>query len=106
VTTLAALDLGLEHYEAARVQGHRLSRSAVAVLLARLGALTVAERAALPCLEPGRADLILPGVAIVAETMACLAAGELIVSDHGLREGLLLEACAPGPRFDRVPGDV
>ena len=44
--------------------------------------------------------------AIVAETMACLAAGELIVSDHGLREGLLLEACAPGPRFDRVPGDV
>jgi exopolyphosphatase / guanosine-5'-triphosphate,3'-diphosphate pyrophosphatase len=106
VTTLAALDLGLEHYEAARVQGHRLSRRAVAELLGRLGALTVAERAALPCLEPGRADLIVAGVAIVAETMACLQASELIVSDHGLREGLLLEVCAPGPRFDRVPGDV
>jgi exopolyphosphatase/guanosine-5'-triphosphate,3'-diphosphate pyrophosphatase len=106
VTTLAALDLGLQRYEAARVQGHRLSRSAVATLRDRLGALTVAERAALPCLEPGRAYLIVAGVAIVTETMACLRTAELVVSDYGLREGLLLEACAPDPRFDRVPGDV
>jgi exopolyphosphatase / guanosine-5'-triphosphate,3'-diphosphate pyrophosphatase len=106
VTTLGALDLGLGAYDPARVHGHRLSAPAVAALLARLGALTVAERAALPCLEPGRADLIVAGIAIVVETMACLAARDLVVSDHGLREGLLLEACAPGPRFDSVPGDV
>lgn len=106
VTTLAALDLGLARYDVSRVHGHRLSHDAVAALLARLGALDVRARAALPCLEPGRADLIVAGIAIVVETMACLGALEVVVSDHGLREGLLLETCAPGPRFDSVPGDV
>lgn len=89
-TTLAALDLGLEVYDAARVQGHALGRGAVEGQLARLGALTVGERAALPCLEPGRADLIVPGAAIVLATMDLAGAGVLIVSDWGLREGMLL----------------
>jgi len=106
VTTLAALDLGLARYDASRVHGHALARDAVAALLARLGALDLPGRASLPCLEPGRADLIVAGIAIVAETMTCLGAAEVVVSDHGLREGLLLAACAPGPRFDSVPGDV
>ena len=63
-TTLAALDLGLRAYDPARVQGHVLTRGAVEGLLARLGALTVGERAALPCLERGRADLVVPGTEI------------------------------------------
>ncbi|HEU5193641.1 MAG TPA: hypothetical protein VFW70_02785, partial [Methylomirabilota bacterium] len=64
-TTLAALDLDLIAYEPQRVQGHTLTRMAIEAQLARLGALGVAQRAALPCLEPGRADLIVPGTAIV-----------------------------------------
>jgi exopolyphosphatase/guanosine-5'-triphosphate,3'-diphosphate pyrophosphatase len=92
VTTLAALDLGLVRYDGARVQGHVLSRAAVDGLAARLGRLTVAERAALPCLEPGRADLIVPGTAIVTVTMDLARVEHLTVSDYGLREGLLLEA--------------
>src|SRR5262249_56673226 len=58
VTTLAALDLGLEDYDARRVQGHTLTRAAIERQRRRLTALDVAGRAALPCLEPGRADLI------------------------------------------------
>ena len=92
VTTLAALDLGLVRYDGARVQGHVLSRVAVDGLAARLGRLTVAERAELPCLEPGRADLIVPGTAIVTVTMDLARVEHLTVSDYGLREGLLLEA--------------
>jgi exopolyphosphatase / guanosine-5'-triphosphate,3'-diphosphate pyrophosphatase len=92
VTTLAALDLGLVHYDGARVQGHVLSRAAVDGLAAGLGRLTVAERAALPCLEPGRADLIVPGTAIVTVTMDLARVDSLKVSDYGLREGLLMEA--------------
>jgi exopolyphosphatase/guanosine-5'-triphosphate,3'-diphosphate pyrophosphatase len=92
VTTLAALDLGLVRYDGARVQGHVLSRAAVDGLAARLGRLTVAERAALPCLEPGRADLIVPGTAIVTVTMDLARVEHLKVSDYGLREGLLLAA--------------
>jgi len=97
VTTLAALDLGLERYDAGRVQGHRLSRAAIARLSERLGALTVAERAALPCLEPGRADLIVPGVAIVVATLECLGVDALTVSDSGLREGILAAAADAAP---------
>lgn len=91
VTTLAALDLGLTAYDAARVQGHRLSRLAVERLRDRLGSLTVAERAALPCLEPGRADLIVPGVAIVLATLDATGIESVVVSDWGLREGLIVD---------------
>jgi len=91
VTTLAALDLDLPSYDAARVHGHRLTRATVERLLARLGALGVDERARLPCLEPGRADVIIPGIAICLATMTCLRRDTLVVSDRGLREGILCE---------------
>jgi exopolyphosphatase / guanosine-5'-triphosphate,3'-diphosphate pyrophosphatase len=90
-TTLAALDLGLDVYDPARVQGHRLTRAAVAAQFRRLSPLTVEGRAALPCLEPGRADLIVPGVAIVVAVMERLHADALVVSDWGLREGIVAE---------------
>lgn len=89
VTTLAALDLGLAAYDPARVQGHVLTRAAIERQRVRLAALDVAGRAALPCLEPGRADLILPGVAIVGATLTRVGCERLTVSDAGLREGLL-----------------
>jgi exopolyphosphatase/guanosine-5'-triphosphate,3'-diphosphate pyrophosphatase len=91
VTTLAALDLGLEVYDAGRVHGHRLTRDAVRRQSSRLAALTVDGRGALPCLEPGRADLIVPGVAIVTAVMACVGRDALVVSDWSLREGLVAE---------------
>jgi exopolyphosphatase/guanosine-5'-triphosphate,3'-diphosphate pyrophosphatase len=96
VTTLAALDLGLESYEPARVHGHRLTRAAVAELGGRLAALRLAERAALPCLEPGRADLIVPGSAICLEALDRLGFDALVVSDRGLQEGILCEILAEG----------
>ena len=92
VTTLAALDLGLRAYDPERVQGHRLARDAVSRQLARLCTLTVEGRANLPCLEPGRADLIVPGVAIAVAAMDCFRADSLVVSDWSLREGIVAEA--------------
>jgi exopolyphosphatase/guanosine-5'-triphosphate,3'-diphosphate pyrophosphatase len=88
-TTLAALDLGLARYHSSLVQGYVLTRGAVEGQLHRLGALTVAERGAVPCLEPGRADLILAGTAIVLATLDLLGLDRMIVSDWGLREGIL-----------------
>ena len=94
VTTLAALDLGLTRYDAERVQGHRLTRAAVERQLDRLGRLSVAERAALPSVEQGRGDLIIPGIAIVQATLDCVRVDVLIVSDSGLREGILAAAAS------------
>jgi exopolyphosphatase/guanosine-5'-triphosphate,3'-diphosphate pyrophosphatase len=96
VTTLAALDLELATYDPDAVQGHRLTRGAVERLLARLGALPVAARAALPCLEPGRADLIVAGTAIVLATLDLTGTDRVIVSDRGLREGILIRLGAGG----------
>jgi exopolyphosphatase/guanosine-5'-triphosphate,3'-diphosphate pyrophosphatase len=102
-TTLAALDLGLGAYDPARVQGHTLARAAVDGLLARLAALSVGERAALPCLEPGRADLILAGTAIVLATLDLTGAGAMVVSDRGLREGVLVRLATRGLTGYRPP---
>jgi exopolyphosphatase / guanosine-5'-triphosphate,3'-diphosphate pyrophosphatase len=96
VTTLAALDLGLRAYDAAAVHGHRLDRAAVERQLARLGALDVAARGRLPCLEPGRADVIIPGIAICLAAMARLRRETMVVSDRGLREGILCELLGTG----------
>jgi exopolyphosphatase/guanosine-5'-triphosphate,3'-diphosphate pyrophosphatase len=92
VTTLAALDLGLRRYEARRVQGHHLGRPGIERQLGRLGALTVGEREALPCVEAGRGDLLIPGIAIVLAVLARVGCESLAVSDQGLREGIVREA--------------
>jgi exopolyphosphatase/guanosine-5'-triphosphate,3'-diphosphate pyrophosphatase len=69
VTTIAALDLGLEAYEGARVHGHRIPRAAVAAWTDRLATMTTAERAALPCMEPGRAPVIAGGAIVLREVL-------------------------------------
>jgi exopolyphosphatase / guanosine-5'-triphosphate,3'-diphosphate pyrophosphatase len=95
VTTLAALDLDLARYDADRVQGHVLGRAAIERQRDRVAALSVAERAALPVLEPGRADILVPGIAILLAAMGRLGFDALVVSDRGLREGLVCEMLGP-----------
>jgi exopolyphosphatase/guanosine-5'-triphosphate,3'-diphosphate pyrophosphatase len=92
VTTLAALDLGLQEYDPVRVHGYRLTTAAVETQLARLAALTREERARIPTLEPGRADVIVAGAAIVAEAMRCCRIDELVMSEHDLLDGVALAA--------------
>ncbi len=89
VTALAALDLELPAYDADRVHGHVLRRAAVEGLRLRLGAMTLQRRARLPCMEPGRADVLIPGIAICLSIMERLGHDSLVVSDRGLREGIL-----------------
>ncbi|MFQ5898981.1 MAG: Ppx/GppA family phosphatase [Candidatus Methylomirabilia bacterium] len=91
VTTLAALDQGLSSYAVERVQGYRLDHDRIQALLGTLSALPVAARASLPCLEPGRADLIIPGIAICLATMDRFGCRSVVVSDFGLREGVLID---------------
>jgi exopolyphosphatase/guanosine-5'-triphosphate,3'-diphosphate pyrophosphatase len=90
--TLAVLDLGLPAYEPARVHGHRLTADAVARLTVELARIPVADRARMPGLEPGRADVIVPGAVVLAAALAGLGLLDATVSDAGLREGILLAA--------------
>ncbi len=71
-----------------------LSRQVIEGQRDRLAALTLAERAALPSLERGRADVLIPGIAICLGAMRRLGFDSLIVSDWGLREGVVCEMVA------------
>jgi len=91
VTTLAAIDLALVTYDRQKVRGHGLRLARVRELLDRLAALALRERRGIPGLEPGRADIIIAGAAILAVSMERLGYHELRVSNDGLREGILLD---------------
>lgn len=96
VTTIAALDLEMTDYDWRRVNNHRVSRGRIEEFLARLRPLSVSEREHLPGMEKGRGDLIVPGLAIVAGLLRRLQKHEIIVSDFGLLEGIVLDlASAP-----------
>jgi exopolyphosphatase/guanosine-5'-triphosphate,3'-diphosphate pyrophosphatase len=68
----------------------------VDVLLGRLLATTVAERKAIPGIEPQRADVIAAGAAICARILQRLDAPVLITCDRGIRWGLAYEAMSTG----------
>jgi exopolyphosphatase/guanosine-5'-triphosphate,3'-diphosphate pyrophosphatase len=90
-TTLAAMDLGLTVYAPERVDGHRLSLTRTRQLLRVLVEKPLAERSKIPPLEPGRADLIVAGTTLIVTVMGALGYDEFMVSDSGLREGILLD---------------
>jgi len=52
---------------------------------------TVTERKKVPGLEPKRADVILAGACLIERIMTFFHAEEVIVSDQGVRYGLLYE---------------
>jgi exopolyphosphatase / guanosine-5'-triphosphate,3'-diphosphate pyrophosphatase len=102
-TTLAAVALGLAVYDPDRVTGYRMAPSTVRALHDKLSAATVAERHAMPGMEPGRADVIHGGTAILGELVSLVEAPVLITCDRGVRWGLAFElatreAPAPGDR--------
>ena len=91
VTTLAAMAQRLDSYDATRVHGARLSRAAVDALVDTLAATPLADKRRTPGLDPKRADVIYAGAVILARVMARAGAAECIVSDRGIRWGLIYE---------------
>ena len=92
ITTLAALDLGLETYDPDRVHGHVVRAASVDGQLARLAALPLEERRRLPGLEPDRAPVIVAGVAILRAILAAYGLDAIEASEHDLLHGAALTA--------------
>ncbi|NWF36817.1 Ppx/GppA family phosphatase [Mariprofundus sp. KV] len=90
VTTLAAAALDLFPYDAETINNYRMSRAAFITLRDRLLAMTHEQRQQIRTIEPGRADLIIAGLAIVDAVMQRWSYEELITVDAGLLEGLWL----------------
>lgn len=89
VTTLTGVHLGLRRYDRSRVDGCRLRFDTIAAISERLRATNFDQRAAMPCIGPDRADLVVGGCAILQAICETWPVGALRVADRGVREGIL-----------------
>jgi exopolyphosphatase/guanosine-5'-triphosphate,3'-diphosphate pyrophosphatase len=87
VTAVAALELGLDHYDAARTHHSRLSLAAVERAFERLAAADLAMREKMLA-EPGRARVIVGGAAVLITILREWSIPELLVSEHDILDGL------------------
>jgi len=104
ITTLAALDLGLEEYDRERVHGHVLTRAGAEAQLERLAGLPLEERRAIPSLDPDRAPVIVAGAAIVVAILDAYGLDAIRVSERDLLDGAALAAAElPEPEEGAAP---
>jgi exopolyphosphatase/guanosine-5'-triphosphate,3'-diphosphate pyrophosphatase len=90
-TTLTAMALGLDHWDASIVHGSKLTRTDLARFADQLLAATPEERRRLAAVSPERADYLLAGAAILDRILQASRRPQLTASDGGLRYGLLSE---------------
>ncbi|NOU11676.1 MAG: Ppx/GppA family phosphatase [Nitrospira sp.] len=91
VTSLAAMAQKLPTYEPARIHNYVLRLETIRELERALLTRTKAERVGLLGLEKNREEVIAAGAIIIRTIMDTLGQQECLVSDLGLREGVLLE---------------
>ena len=88
VTTVAAIAMGLQAYDAARLHHARVSAADVHAVTRDLLAQTRAGRAAIGVMHPGRVDVIGGGALILDRIMARFRFGEVLVSEHDILDGI------------------
>ena len=97
-TTLSAVKKALIRYLPAEVHGSFLNREEIQRQLRNFKGKTIAERREIRGLEPKRADVILAGSLLVDRIMEFFHMERVVVSDQGIRHGLLYD------RFERRHG--
>jgi len=91
ITSLAAMAQQLPTYEPARIHNYQLQLDTVQELEQTLLSRKKADRSGLPGLEKGREEVIAAGAIIIRTIMETLGVPVVLVSDLGLREGVLLD---------------
>lgn len=94
VTTVAAMAMGLHRYDAALIHGSRISSADVTNVADRLLAMSRTDRAALPFMHPGRADVIGAGAMILRAAMAVGGFTSVIVSEADILDGIVYSLTA------------
>jgi exopolyphosphatase/guanosine-5'-triphosphate,3'-diphosphate pyrophosphatase len=88
VTTVGAIHLGLPAYDATAIHHTRVPAAAVEEISERLLAMNHAERAAIPVMHPGRADVIAAGALVLGCIVERTAVAEVLVSEHDILDGI------------------
>lgn len=89
MTTLAAMDAGLAVYDGRVVHGYRLGQQTISRFAETLVAEPAQVRRQRVGLDPARADVIAAGALIVDEVLRWAGADSLVVSDRGVRWGVV-----------------
>ncbi len=89
--TLAAIELGLERFDPATVEGHDLSLESVQQSCSRLASLPLEERKAVVGVDPDRAPTIVAGVVILIKAMRAFGLSRVEVSERDILYGAALE---------------
>ena len=90
--SLAAIELGLETYDAEQVEGHTLRLPAIQQSCSRLASLALEDRREVVGLHPDRAPTIVAGVVILIKAMRAFGVSEVEVSEHDILYGAALAA--------------
>jgi exopolyphosphatase/guanosine-5'-triphosphate,3'-diphosphate pyrophosphatase len=92
VTTLSAIAQGLGEFNRDKIQNYHLSLDLVGWVSSEISSVSSVERAGkFPILESSRQDIIVPGTLILNIIMVTFGFKEVIVSNDGLRKGLLVD---------------
>ncbi len=91
-TTLAAVQKKLQHYSHSDVHGSRLTLDELRRQVSLFQQKSVAERKGMVGMDPKRADVIFAGACLIERIMKFYRAEHVIVSDQGVRYGLLHKA--------------
>ncbi|MFQ5786741.1 MAG: exopolyphosphatase [Thermodesulfobacteriota bacterium] len=86
-TTLAAIEMDLEKYNADLVNGFILKKEMLTRIFEKLISIPMNQRLKVKGLEKGREDVIIPGILIMLKTMERFLKDEVVVSDGGILEG-------------------
>jgi exopolyphosphatase / guanosine-5'-triphosphate,3'-diphosphate pyrophosphatase len=89
MTTMAAIEQELAEYEPEKVSGWTLDRSAIGEIFTRLKPLPREAIRRLPQVADGRADIIVAGILIAETYMEMANIPRIVVSDRGLRYGIV-----------------
>jgi exopolyphosphatase/guanosine-5'-triphosphate,3'-diphosphate pyrophosphatase len=96
VTTVVALALGLPAYDPRVIHHATVEAGQVEATATRLLAMTVAERAALPVMAPGREDVIAAGAVVLDEICQSLGFARIVASEADILDGVLLGLATGG----------
>jgi exopolyphosphatase/guanosine-5'-triphosphate,3'-diphosphate pyrophosphatase len=93
-TSLAAVEMGLEPYDPARVHGYDLSLPSIQRMLSQLASTPLAQRVKITGLHADRAPTIVAGVVILVETMRAFGLDRIEVSEHDILYGAAIAAAS------------
>ena len=98
VSSVAAIEIGLEKYDRKEIHHFCLSKDAVEDVFRTLATENRQERVSNPGLEEARADVIVAGTSVLVKIMRQLGFTECLVSESDILDGILSSMVLQGDK--------